>query len=73
VTISVAVKWPGREADLQPVLRLRISGAIPLLLPYAFMACRRATLSLPLNISMNTNMNVVVMMMMMMMMHGAKF
>jgi hypothetical protein len=44
------------------VPRLRISGAIPLLLPYAFMACRRATLSLPLNISININMMILMIM-----------
>jgi hypothetical protein len=61
-TISAAVKWPGREPDLQPVPSLRISGVTLLLLPYAFMGCRGATLSLPRNISMNMNKNVMLIM-----------
>ena len=64
-TISMGVKWPGREADLHPVPRLRISRAILLLLLYTLTAYRRATLFLPLNIIINMNMMMIIMVMIM--------
>jgi hypothetical protein len=43
----LGVKWPGCEADLSLVVRLRMKGAISPFPVHVFMACVSETLSLP--------------------------